>query len=729
MNINKLGNNFNNLYKNADNVNKRGTNVYKRGQDIHNRGSNVYKRGQDIHKRGQDVVNKDINKNLNHVVKYIQSPLVIVIFIFIVLLLLVLILRLLYNKGRLFDYTGLNKSQSNIVNDVILILSVVFVIFFIMILFFPSLKEIGRFLMKIKYSIFYIIYNFLLLYLFKMIPDNIMNDYKHIIVPFLIIFSFIIFCIYLFNSFDNLDKMKSLIYEQINVIVLFLCFINTNIIFYAVDPGKYVSSSLGYLSLIMILLGIFGFIYLIILFTVPIDLFSSMKTLYQSSHINIQNIAGFLGFLLFTLLIIIGILKYPGGFFNAKNIWSSLIIMLLLTLVFSILVIFIISNLFIDLSNIQLIYETLQKLYVFKNSLLKVFAYILCAIIVAHLIMGLEGKIGKSSILSFSLNLIITIILLIFIYKTLNPELNTKTKDDIMNSSIFKNLHLVPGLLSNNLNTLKKTLADKDSYQNFTSIFLIIVFIIVFYLFTQSKKKFFSVPFLNRNLNSKNVLLVNPIPLSMNTYLASYEDLNEYNPELDFDHLQVHNYQYAISFWFFITSDPNQSAYNEYKSLMNYGNKPEVLYRSADNSLLITMQKNGPLNQPEKPAIEEDTNINTNNDVSTLKKIEEEDDELEGIEGIHKNSRILYKREKIQLQRWNHIMLNYVNGTLDIFYNGELVKTAIELVPYMSLDSLTVGSDQGIQGDICNVVYYKNALTLDNINTIYEKAKNKNPPI
>ena len=30
---------------------------------------------------------------------------------------------------------------------------------------------------------------------------------------------------------------------------------------------------------------------------------------------------------------------------------------------------------------------------------------------------------------------------------------------------------------------------------------------------------------------------------------------------------------------------------------------------------------------------------------------------------------------------------------------------------------------------IMNYEYYKNALTLDNINTIYEKAKNKNPPI
>ena len=403
--------------------------------------------------------------------------------------------------------------------------------------------------------------------------------------------------------------------------------------------------------------------------------------------------------------------------------------MMLLTIIFSILIIFIIINLSIDLSNIQLIYESLQKVYVFKNSLLKVFGYILCVIVIAQLIMGLEGKIGKSSIPSFLLNMIITIILLIYIYKTLNPELTTKTKDDIINSSIFKNLHLVPGLLSDNLNTLKKTIADKDSYQNFTSIFLIIVFIILFYLFTQSKKKFFSIPFLNGNLNNKNVLIVNPIPLSMNTYLASYEDLNEYNPDIPLDHLQVHNYQYAISFWFFITSDPSQSAYNEYKSLMNYGNKPEVLYRSADNSLLITMQKNGPLNQPEKPEIEEDINIITNNDVSNLKNIQEDDDEMEGIEGIHQNSRILYKREKIQLQRWNHVMINYVNGTLDIFYNGELVKTAIELVPYMTLDSLTVGSNQGVQGDICNVVYYKNALTLDNINTIYEKVKNKNPPI
>ena len=90
---------------------------------------------------------------------------------------------------------------------------------------------------------------------------------------------------------------------------------------------------------------------------------------------------------------------------------------------------------------------------------------------------------------------------------------------------------------------------------------------------------------------------------------------------------------------------------------------------------------------------------------------------------------IKWLRKKMQLQRWNHLLLNYVNGTLDIFYNGKLVKTAIGLVPYMSLDLLTTGADNGIQGNISNVIYYNKALTLDNIHTIYESVKNKNPPI
>jgi hypothetical protein len=47
----------------------------------------------------------------------------------------------------------------------------------------------------------------------------------------------------------------------------------------------------------------------------------------------------------------------------------------------------------------------------------------------------------------------------------------------------------------------------------------------------------------------------------------------------------------------------------------------------------------------------------------------------------------------------------------------------------MKLDALTVGSDNGVNGGICNVVYFKKSLTITNIYNIYNNMKNKNPPV
>jgi hypothetical protein len=111
---------------------------------------------------------------------------------------------------------------------------------------------------------------------------------------------------------------------------------------------------------------------------------------------------------------------------------------------------------------------------------------------------------------------------------------------------------------------------------------------------------------------------------------------------------------------------------------------------------------------------QKDLNKNTNN------KLLEFDEE---------GNRILYIKHNVLLQKWNNIIINYNGGILDIFINGELVKSDIGVVPYYTLDSLIIGKNGGLNGGICNVVYFKKPLTALNIYFLYNMIKNKTPPI
>jgi hypothetical protein len=92
-------------------------------------------------------------------------------------------------------------------------------------------------------------------------------------------------------------------------------------------------------------------------------------------------------------------------------------------------------------------------------------------------------------------------------------------------------------------------------------------------------------------------------------------------------------------------------------------------------------------------------------------------------------NRIIYVYKNVLLQKWNNIIINYNGGTLDIFLNGELVKSAIEVVPFMSYDPLTVGSPNGIRGGICSVNFFNKTLNIQQIYYLYNFLKDYTPPV
>jgi hypothetical protein len=57
------------------------------------------------------------------------------------------------------------------------------------------------------------------------------------------------------------------------------------------------------------------------------------------------------------------------------------------------------------------------------------------------------------------------------------------------------------------------------------------------------------------------------------------------------------------------------------------------------------------------------------------------------------------------------------------------VKSSIEVVPYYTFDKLTIGENDGIKGGICNVVYFRRALTSQNVFFLYNTVKDKTVPV
>ena len=221
-------------------------------------------------------------------------------------------------------------------------------------------------------------------------------------------------------------------------------------------------------------------------------------------------------------------------------------------------------------------------------------------------------------------------------------------------------------------------------------------------------------------------LINQPISTDVLTNVSSYQELSG-NDKL--------NYQYAISFWVYLDAFSTSKS-SKIVPILSYGENPSINYSPANNTLYITVHQSDTTSLTENTFNKlYDTNVkNVKKDKNVIK-----DNAINNIELVKTmpfgkeidadGNRIIYTHSDVKLQKWNHIVLNYNGGTLDIFYNGRLVKSAIEVVPYIKFNMLTVGSNNGVSGNVANLMYFNKPLDILTINTLYVSLKNNNPPV
>ena len=182
---------------------------------------------------------------------------------------------------------------------------------------------------------------------------------------------------------------------------------------------------------------------------------------------------------------------------------------------------------------------------------------------------------------------------------------------------------------------------------------------------------------INKDYSSKQ-LLREPIYTDKVVKLGSFEDLKVGDD---------YNYQYTLSAWVFVHNQPPNFRYSaeKFTSLLNYGDKPNILYNIKTQTLRFIVKTN-----------------------------EEE--------------KIIFETHDFPLQRWNNIVINYDHGTLDIFINAKLVASIPSIIPDMKFDVAVSGEKDGVSGGICNVVYFSGNLSMDRIEFYYKLLSTQRYP-
>ena len=283
------------------------------------------------------------------------------------------------------------------------------------------------------------------------------------------------------------------------------------------------------------------------------------------------------------------------------------------------------------------------------------------------------------SIITRIIEIFIVLLTITFIYKLLGSSLSFIEKK-YPNLGLLLNIVLyLPCLLGDFIDLMREQykITSKTTWIIlFIQFILIGMYILIpiiknFYnkQFTPYIKKTFPSFYKNFFHSSYTILQENPIYTNNEKVLGTFQNLQGVKEP-------NYNYNYGLYFDLWINPQPPNTnpAYSKDSNLLNYANKLIISY--YNNNLLFKA-------------------LNSNGEYETV-----------------------FKTDKILYQRWNNIAINYLAGNVDIFINNQLVATLPGIIPYMRVDNVVSGTNNGIYGGIKNIIYSDKPFTLSNIRSL-----------
>ncbi len=518
-----------------------------------------------------------------------------------------------------------------------------------------------------------LIYIIFIIFIYVFDPFGLTTKHKELSIALTVFSTLFVISI----SFYNYNNSTKSFLAKYNYLVVFFIYIIFLFFLYVVDPfgltSKYANKTIIYLiifsMLMFVLLLAFGL-------TNKIDSIKGLN--FDKNHIRLSHFMLMVVYITF-LILLNGIDPYG---IISKDQGLTIALTVILTSLFAVILTYYTSDTEVASKGWD---QVIRASYIILGLLISgLFMY--------WIITGIGNLSSSSSIISLIINILLILVILVIIYKFL--EKNKFFQDSTTGSSspailryIVNLILYIPCLFSGifDMFFFSSNINLNEEAKQLRLLGMVVLLFVAYFILPYIEKFIM--------LQGGKQLLNDPVYLDTKRDLSNYQELNGTDR---FD------YQYGISFWTYIDEKgvDTSSTYNHYTSILNYGNKPGVLYDGKTNSLIVVVDQKDFDKKSKNDTLEYDNN----------------------------GYRIIYKRENLELQKWNNIIINYNGGTLDIFFNGELVRSAVCVVPYMTYDNLSVGQDNGLNGGMCNVIYFKKPLSMSQIYYLYHLVKNKTPP-